>query len=153
MIVSFEITNAGLNTNVDPDRLSSPFGELWTLTDFSQVTVSTILYWSMIEAGLAVIAACLPTLQFLIRKVSLDGMISSVRSALSLQSMRSQQIESRPMGPYTNMRADSEVTSTAPIMGEGNPSDVLILGSVDGPLAKGDGIYVMKNLSQRHDMV
>lgn len=121
--------------------------------DCSQVTVSTILYWSMIEAGLAIIAACLPTLQFLVRKVSIDSMVNSVRSALSLRSMRSQQPESRPMGPYTNIQADSEVASSAPIAGGSNPSDLLVMGNVDGPPAKENGLYIIKQLSQHNSMV
>lgn len=121
--------------------------------DCSIVTVSTILYWSMIEAGLAIIAACLPTLQFLVRKVSLDSIVNSVRSALSLQSMRSQRPESRPMGPYTNIQADSEVASTAPIVGESNTSDVLVMGNVDGLPAKENGIYVTKQVSQHNSIV
>ncbi len=152
MVVSFEITNAGLNTNVDPDRLYLPL-EVVDPADCVQVTVSTILYWSMIEAGLAIIAACLPTLQFLIRKVSLDSVVSSVRSALSLHSMRSQQPESRPMGPYTSIQAGGEVASITPIVGESNPSDVLVTGSMDGPPAQGNGIYITKQVSQHNSMV
>lgn len=95
VVVSYEITNAGFNTKVDPD-----------------LTVSTILYWSMIEAGLAIIAACLPTLQYLVRKVTLDKVIRSVRSTLSLHSNHSQQNESWPMGGYINSRGSSKSAST-----------------------------------------
>ena len=43
----------------------------------------------MIEAGLAIIASCLPTLQALFVKGSLQSMVASIRSMVSLQSMRS----------------------------------------------------------------
>ena len=43
----------------------------------------------MIEAGLAIIATCLPTLQALFVRSSLQSMVASVRSIISLQSMRS----------------------------------------------------------------
>lgn len=55
----------------------------------SAVTITTILYWSMIEAGLAIIASCLPTLQALFVKGSLQSMVASIRSMISLQSIRS----------------------------------------------------------------
>lgn len=43
----------------------------------------------MIELGLALIAACLPSLQFLCRRVSLQSLVRSVRSVVSLSSLRS----------------------------------------------------------------
>ena len=47
------------------------------------------MYWSTLEAGLALIAACLPTLSYLFNGFSLQSAVRSVRSALSLGSMRS----------------------------------------------------------------
>ncbi|KAL8732415.1 MAG: hypothetical protein Q9166_002815 [cf. Caloplaca sp. 2 TL-2023] len=109
VIVSFEITNPGLNVRVDPN-----------------LTVSTILFWSMIEAGLGIIAACLPTLQYLVRRASIDRFMNSVRSAFSPRSARlSKQPNSTPMGPYTNIHAgDSEAGSTAPITSMTKSSDL-----------------------------
>ena len=43
----------------------------------------------MVEAGLAIIASCLPTLQALVAKDSIQSMVASIRSAISLQSLRS----------------------------------------------------------------
>lgn len=121
--------------------------------DFLKVTVSTILYWYMIEAGLAIIAACLPSLQFLIRKVSLDRMIRSVRSALSLQSTRSQNSQSKFMGPYIDMKADGDVPSVTTMVGKGGTSEDLVMGSITRPSENGDGIYLTSEISQRDDMV
>ncbi|KAI0867734.1 hypothetical protein GGS24DRAFT_484637 [Hypoxylon argillaceum] len=45
------------------------------------------MYWSMIEAGLSLIAACLPTTQHLFRGISLASVVASVRSAISLPSL------------------------------------------------------------------
>ena len=42
----------------------------------------------MLEAGLAVIVACLPTLNFLFGKISTEGLIRSVRSIFSLHPLR-----------------------------------------------------------------
>ncbi|KAI1440008.1 hypothetical protein F5Y02DRAFT_32223 [Annulohypoxylon stygium] len=50
-------------------------------------SVSTVLYWSMIEAGLSLIAACLPVTQHLFRGQSIGSVVASVRSAISLPSL------------------------------------------------------------------
>ncbi|RWA08690.1 hypothetical protein EKO27_g6426 [Xylaria grammica] len=50
-------------------------------------SVSTVMYWSMIEAGLSLIAACLPTTQHLFHGISLASVVASVRSAISLSSL------------------------------------------------------------------
>lgn len=51
--------------------------------------VSVSLYWTMVETSLSLIAACLPTLRVLITIKSVDSMIRSVRSAVSIHSLRS----------------------------------------------------------------
>lgn len=51
------------------------------------MSVSTVVYWSMIEAGLSLIAACLPTAQHIFRGHSMGSVIASVRSAISLSSI------------------------------------------------------------------
>ena len=48
------------------------------------MVISTILYWVMIEAGIAQVASCLPTLRFLLRETSLKHMIHSVVTGISL---------------------------------------------------------------------
>ncbi|KAI5920752.1 hypothetical protein F4810DRAFT_681869 [Camillea tinctor] len=49
-------------------------------------SVSTVMYWFMVEAGLSLIVACLPTIQNLFRGQSLGSVVASVRSAISLTS-------------------------------------------------------------------
>ena len=104
----------------------------------------------MIEGGLAVIAACLPILRFLVGKISVASIVNSVRSAFSLDSVntqRSQRSAALPIDPYTNIRADytniradSSVASHTPIVIEN--------GLGDGFEAKGHGIQVTRQLSQ-----
>lgn len=53
------------------------------------VVVSLLLFWSMIETGMALVVACLPALQPLFRGLSPEAAIRSVRSKLSLRSMQS----------------------------------------------------------------
>ncbi len=48
-----------------------------------------MMFWSMIEMGIAVVAGCLPTIWPLISNISLDDMMRTVRSVLSLDSLRS----------------------------------------------------------------
>ena len=54
-------------------------------------TVDLFLFWSIIESGLAILAACLPSLSFLGQKLGLwkTAALRSLRSVFSLQSLRS----------------------------------------------------------------
>lgn len=47
-----------------------------------------MMFYTMIEMGIAVIAGCLPTIWPLINKMSLESMVQTVRSAFSLESLR-----------------------------------------------------------------
>ena len=53
------------------------------------MVVTTVLYWSFLEASLALTAACLPTLSSLVSKKGLQSAVNSVRSAISLHSLGS----------------------------------------------------------------
>jgi hypothetical protein len=72
----------------------------------------------MIEVGLGLFAACLPTIRFLFKGFSPDSVANSVRSAFSLSSMRSNRsrIYDEP-----NTTQGGEISSTA--------SNVNIVGS------------------------
>ncbi|KAL9596360.1 MAG: hypothetical protein Q9219_005838, partial [cf. Caloplaca sp. 3 TL-2023] len=136
VIVSFEIERgAGVNTGADIN-----------------LTVSTLCYWSMIEAGLAVIATCLPTLQHLVRKASLGRIISSIRGPFSDHSVRSQQEIMMQMGPYTNITTNEGSVSTIPKADATTRSDVVAVGNEYGSLKIPDGqIYVATELYQHKD--
>jgi len=139
VIVSYEIANAGFNTNVDPD-----------------LTVSTILYWSMIEGGLAIIAACLPTLRFLVGKLSLDSIVNSVRNVLTLESKRSRQSQqsTEPSeGPYTNIYANTSSTSHSQMVRSKEPTDVFVMGNIDVSQAAEHDIFITRQISQHSSMV
>lgn len=47
------------------------------------------MFWGMMEMGVAMIAICLPTLRPLFRSWSLESIVRSVRSAISLGSLGS----------------------------------------------------------------
>ncbi|PSR76353.1 hypothetical protein BD289DRAFT_378721, partial [Coniella lustricola] len=50
--------------------------------------LTTMMFWSMIEMGIAILAGCLPTICAIISKVSIENMVRSVRSVISLESLR-----------------------------------------------------------------
>ena len=66
------------------------------------------MWWSMLESGLALLAACLPTLAHLFTTRSLESAIKSLRSVLSLHSLRSNQTSTKPSPGTTNTYLDIE---------------------------------------------
>ncbi|PQE29624.1 plasma membrane Pth11 protein [Rutstroemia sp. NJR-2017a BBW] len=63
-------------------------GSIATLHVDENLTLGTICYWAIIEASLALIACCLPTLKTLVSTQGLQSAVASVRSAISLQSLQ-----------------------------------------------------------------
>ncbi|KAI0401687.1 hypothetical protein F4802DRAFT_579425 [Xylaria palmicola] len=49
------------------------------------LVVTQYLYWGLVESGVAILAACLPTLQFLIRKHSWEPTIQATKSIFSFK--------------------------------------------------------------------
>ena len=89
-----QVINPGLNVTVDEDcklktrrtcKLSRS-EETYTELTYTKVTISTVMYWYMVEAGVAQIAPCLPTLQSLAGHRSLHAVVQSLRSLISLPS-------------------------------------------------------------------
>lgn len=128
---------------------------------YPKVSVSTILYWSLIEGGIAVIAACLPTLRVVVGKASLSSLFHSIRSALSLGSKntpeQSQQLSSRSEESYVKMEPGSSSSSTSRthmvVREKSGSVDNLVTGNVDGLETKGHGIQVTRKFSQHASMV
>lgn len=75
--------------------------------------VSILLFWAMMEMGVAMIAVCLPTLRPLFRNWSLESIIRSVRSAVSLRSMGSSR-RSPPTAQEAATRSESETAIAGP---------------------------------------
>ncbi|KAI1453282.1 hypothetical protein F4805DRAFT_381511 [Annulohypoxylon moriforme] len=61
------------------------------ITDDNILGVTACLYWGMVECGVGVFAACLPTIQFLFRKLIWEPAVSSSKSLFSSRSSRSSQ--------------------------------------------------------------
>lgn len=99
-----------------------------------KVVISTILYWSMIEGGLAVIAACLPTLRVLIRNVSLSSFVDRLFGATSFGSADTrkrwyQRTPERSKKSYTYIHAGS--SNAAVREKNNNPVVNSVRGKVD----------------------
>lgn len=56
----------------------------------SPVSLTVSYYWSLLEAGLALIAACLPPMSYLLTHFNVHAVLNSIRSTLSLHSQHSQ---------------------------------------------------------------
>ncbi|SLM35585.1 hypothetical protein LPUS_04890 [Lasallia pustulata] len=144
VILSFEfkngdLTNGGLTAHVDPDP-----------------TLNTIIFWCMIEAGLGVIAACLPTLRPLLSKISLGSIVNSVRSALSPDSshwQRSQRPVSHPEGSHTNLTPENSSASQMPMVSVTGSAGSLHSANKDVTQVKESGIYVTSQIWQHESMV
>ena len=61
-----------------------------SIVDLSIVVITEYLYWGMIECGIGVFAACLPTLLFLLRGWSLKSVIGSTGSFIGSRPSRRQ---------------------------------------------------------------
>ncbi|CAG8958209.1 hypothetical protein HYFRA_00000562 [Hymenoscyphus fraxineus] len=70
LIIETEILNGGYAAHTDVN-----------------LTLTNLLYWTMIESGLALISACLPTLHYFAARSTIR--VGSIRSLLHLDSLRS----------------------------------------------------------------
>ncbi|KAI1414492.1 hypothetical protein F5Y13DRAFT_16809 [Hypoxylon sp. FL1857] len=59
------------------------------LTKDNILGVTACMYWGMVECGVGVFAACLPTIQFLFRKFIWEPTVNSTKSMFSTRSSRS----------------------------------------------------------------
>ncbi|KAH8156209.1 hypothetical protein CIB48_g12038 [Xylaria polymorpha] len=90
------------------------------------LVVTQYLYWGLVESGVAILAACLPTLQFLIRKHSWEPTIRATKNILSFKGSSNwsrsgyteevsaqsrEQIEIAPLSQFdTNPRTSNSTT-------------------------------------------
>jgi hypothetical protein len=139
----------------------------------SPVGITVSLYWSMLEAGLALIAACLPTLSYLFNKLSLSDVLNSLRSAFSLPSRLSHSQQSRSYDEfkkppqssddsdrtfpsYSHIQTNSASLSPVSPVSAANPDAVELRRkrSAEKPLpALPDQIHVKKEIIQFEDIV
>lgn len=72
MGIFIKVALVGFNPNLDGDK-----------------DISLVLFWSMIESGTAILAACLPTLKAVFSQSTIDQFLRDLRSTLSLPSRSS----------------------------------------------------------------
>lgn len=112
---------------VGKHRLSLKFlAESKHFTNIYPEEITLDMYWSGLECGLAIIAACLPKLSYLFNRFSIQSAVNSVRSVFSLQSMRSGNLKSEnnpaaSANPYVDIESGSKTSSQAQIFGKGEP--------------------------------
>lgn len=82
----------GFNPNLDGDSGSQYCPWKGLLTVISE-NMSLILFWSVIEAGTGIVAACLPTMKFIFSRSMISRFFSSIRSRFSLHSGKSSYLE------------------------------------------------------------
>lgn len=76
------------------------------------VLTSRILYWGMLEMGLAVIVACLPTLQSLVRKPWPLDVVQNIGRFLSSRSQGSSKSRSFQISEGLSASSQAELTGT-----------------------------------------
>ena len=111
----------------------------------------------MIEAGLGIIATCLPTLHFLVSKVSLDSIAHNVRSTFSLHSIRShfpQPKTGHSAGPSLDPDGNTLLGSHARMVPDKGHTETFAMRDVDLVKTVGDdGIHVTKQVYQYQSRV
>ncbi|KAI0424135.1 hypothetical protein F5Y09DRAFT_353752 [Xylaria sp. FL1042] len=79
--------------------------------------LTTLMVWSMVEMSIAVIAGCLPTIWPLVNRISLEGMMQTLRSALSLESLRGSTMSSEnstSLPAYNDQKDSISATNSQP---------------------------------------
>lgn len=142
------------------------------------INTAPTFYWSLVEASLAVVSACLPTIRPLFQGFSPESVIRSIRSRISLQSMGSKNSKgSKGSRRGTNIKPTEDQKSTSSQVGfagnkdtfhEGSPYDGDYMGHVQtevegtemGHLPKAhidgvpdDRIRVLKTVEQNDENV
>ncbi|CAD6593849.1 MAG: hypothetical protein ASARMPREDX12_007700 [Alectoria sarmentosa] len=119
----------------------------------TNLCITAALWWSMLEAGLSLIAGSLPTLSYLINHSSLQSALGSVRSKLSLRSTKSTRgsedrtaFGSKEKSPYAEIRANNSTASHTGILGS-DDRESHELNEVS------QGIYVKHEVTMTDDMV
>ena len=86
------------HTHTDFAVLSHP--RFFGLPTTDQLGLESLgIFWSLIETGVAVPVACLPTLRPVFHGLSPESVINSIRSMISLSSIHSDQ-KKKPRGSY-----------------------------------------------------
>lgn len=122
--------------------------------------VSILMFWDMLEMGVAMVAVCLPTLRALFQGWSPESIIRTFRSALSLGSSASKERSYRSSSNKRHKRGESEASladvEAWGVLGDEGRHQAYAMGQVHAQ--KGEqarvpvgSITVDKNLTQTVD--
>jgi len=106
--------------------------------DVDMLTTGSI-YWSTLESGIGLIAACLPVLYRVLVTSGIESMINSVRSAVSLRTMspRSSENKSKASPAGSKFSKNSKAMKTSPkkksLDGDSQASDVDMISTMPEP--------------------
>lgn len=116
-----------------------------TLLD-TDVTAPTV-YWTTIEASLAIVAATLPTLRPIFSHMSPESVIASIRSVLSLHSIRS------TAASKTGSNGAREGTKSSSSSVEGLNSDPALDGypGTHETFVEGPGLHLTSMSRETHE--
>lgn len=100
------------------------------------VSLTVSLYWSLLEAGLALIAACLPTLSHFFTRFDFQSAIQSVRNALPLRSRHSSpnpDVIRYQMHPYMGIKPRIAKNSHAESFDNSSLTEECVIQRIDNP--------------------
>lgn len=124
-----------------------------------KVTTTTGLYWSMIESGLGLLAACLPTLYSLVKKQFRSMTTEMANAGPSTEGDRSQQWHSSPFATQFQRRNDSSGSDIQILAGAGRQANIEAHTMKDMTAASNksdpskDHIWVKNTITRTEDMV
>ncbi|KAI9666120.1 MAG: hypothetical protein M1821_004055 [Bathelium mastoideum] len=129
-------------------------------TSDADLLVTQVEYWAMLESGLGLVACCLPTLRFLFGKWTPDNMLRSIRSMLSLDSLRSQESrrgERLPEGDTNSTGSRKPLSKPEHVLGVGgyyNETHAMrdLEGQKDSVMIPGK-IHIKKSVSTEDETV
>ena len=124
IVFAFELQTAGIYKPTDlngkfPLCPSLPHSATKLIPHSRSEAVTTLLYWGMLEAGISLIATNLPSIYFLARKESLQSFAASIRTRVSLSSLRSNEPNggSDNQSTCSKQRNESTASHAPPIVG------------------------------------
>ncbi|KAL8704394.1 MAG: hypothetical protein Q9225_008089 [Loekoesia sp. 1 TL-2023] len=129
--------------------------------DIGSGIVSILMFWGMLEIGVAIIASCLPTLRPLFQGWSPESIIASIRSKISLPSIGSKSHHSRdrPGTSESETAMTENLNSQTLGLGSVNSIDVeaFAMGKVEiekgQSIPRGEGIWRETKISQSSETV
>ncbi|KAF2661087.1 hypothetical protein K491DRAFT_674375 [Lophiostoma macrostomum CBS 122681] len=120
-------------------------------------TVDLFLFWSVIESGLVLLAACLPSLAFLAQSIGVitGSAVRSIRSVFSLQSLRSQGSlrATRDTGYLQTTSQGSQIHMVEPHGKRSADGDVHVSSAHHSSETPGQGISVTRSIAQEEEMI